>query len=148
MADAGRGEHRAAGSEPADAVVHLCASGDLAEKGLALVFDVLHGREPAQAFALRHDGVVVAYLNRCVHLPTEMDWQPGNFLDARREFIVCATHGAEYEPHTGRCVGGPCGRGSLAALRVEERDGQVYWYPSCNTRPAFDDAPGAHESPA
>lgn len=137
MAEQRPGEHRAADGEPAGLAVPLCASGDLAEKGLALVFDVLHGREPARAFVLRHDGVVVAYLNRCVHLPTEMDWQTGEFLDARREFIVCATHGAEYEPHTGRCVGGPCGRGSLTALHVEERDGQVYWYPSRTTRPGF-----------
>ena len=77
-----------------------------------------------------------------------MDWQPGEFLDSRQEFILCATHGAAYEPLGGRCVGGPCGRGSLTALRVEERDGQVYWYPSRDTRPACDDAPDAHESPA
>ena len=30
------------------------------------LFDVLHFREPARAFALRFDGRVVAYLNRCV----------------------------------------------------------------------------------
>ena len=137
--------------EPAiDPPEHLCASADLAEKGQACVFDVLQWREPARAFALRFEGQVVAYLNRCVHVPTEMDWQPGEFLDSRQEFILCSTHGAEYEPLSGRCAGGPCGRGSLTALRVEERDGQVYWYPSRDTRPvAFDDdTPPAHESPA
>jgi nitrite reductase/ring-hydroxylating ferredoxin subunit len=126
---------------------HLCASAKLAEKGSAFVFDVLQWREPARAFALRFDGQVVAYLNRCVHVPTEMDWQPGEFLDSRQEFILCSTHGAAYEPLSGRCAGGPCGRGGLTALRVEERDGQVYWYPSRDTRPAFDAAPDAHESP-
>ena len=30
----------------------LCRSGDLAEKGQALVFDVLHFREPARAFEI------------------------------------------------------------------------------------------------
>ena len=60
----------------------LCASEELAEKGKAIVFDVLHYREPARGFAMRFDGKVVAYLNRCVHVPTEMDWQPGEFLDA------------------------------------------------------------------
>ena len=128
---------------------HLCASADLEEKGRAIAFDVLQWREPARAFALRFDGTVVAYLNRCVHVPTEMDWQPGEFLDSRQEFILCSTHGASYEPHSGRCAGGPCGRGSLTALRVEERDGQVYWYPSRDTRPVFDDdTPPAHESTA
>jgi nitrite reductase/ring-hydroxylating ferredoxin subunit len=117
----------------------LCGSADLAERGSALVFDVQHFREPAHAFVMRFDGQVVAYLNRCVHVPTEMDWQPGEFLDSAREFILCSIHGAAYDPHNGRCVGGPCGRGRLTVLRVEERDGQVYWYPSRDTRPAFTD---------
>ena len=114
---------------------HLCAADQLAERGTALVFDVLHYREPARAFALRFDGQVVAYLNRCLHVPTEMDWQPGEFLDSQREFIICSIHGAAYEPQSGRCVGGPCGRGKLTRLQVVERDGQVYWYPSRDIQP-------------
>ena len=128
--------------------VRLCASDALAEKGAAFVFDVLQRREPLRAFVLRYAGRAVAYLNRCVHVQTELDWQPGEFLDSRREFILCSTHGAAYEPLSGRCAGGPCGRGSLTALRVEERDGQVYWYPSTDTRPMFDDAPNANERSA
>ena len=124
--------------DPATALL-LCASNALAERGTAHVFDVLHYREPARAFALRIDGHVVAYLNRCLHVPTEMDWQPGVFLDAGKEYILCATHGAAYEPQTGRCVGGPCGRGKLTAIETSERDGQVYWYPSGDTKPAFTD---------
>lgn len=116
---------------------HLCAGDQLAERGTAFVFDVLHYRQPARAFVLRFDGQVVAYLNRCLHVPTEMDWQHGEFLDGDREFIICSIHGAAYEPREGRCVGGPCGRGKLTALQVVERDGQVYWYPSRDTQPAF-----------
>ena len=114
----------------------LCRSVVLAERGRAHVWDVLLYRQPARAFALRFDGRVVAYLNRCVHVPTEMDWQPGEFLDSAREFILCSIHGAAYDPLNGRCVGGPCANGKLLALRVEEHDGQVYWYPSRDTRPA------------
>ena len=114
----------------------LCRSEALAERGSAVVFDVLQFREPARAFVLRIDGAPVAYLNRCAHVPTEMDWQPGEFLDQEKAFIVCSIHGASYEPQSGRCVGGPCGRGRLTALRVAERDGQVYWYPSRDTQPA------------
>ena len=123
-------------TEPALA---LCPSAELIERGDAHVFDVLHFREPARAFVLRFDGRLVAYLNRCLHVPTEMDWQYGQFLDGDKEHILCATHGATYEPRTGRCAGGPCGRGKLTAMDVEERDGQVYWYPSRDTRPAFAD---------
>jgi nitrite reductase/ring-hydroxylating ferredoxin subunit len=115
----------------------LCASIELAEKGSAFVFDVLHFREPARAFVLRFEGRLAAYLNRCQHVPAEMDWQPGEFLDSGREFIMCSIHGAVYEPLTGRCAGGPCGRGRLTAIDVFEREGRVYWYPSRDTQPAF-----------
>jgi nitrite reductase/ring-hydroxylating ferredoxin subunit len=119
--------------------LHLCPSAELAEKGRAHVFDVLHYGEPARAFALRYDGRIVAYLNRCLHVPAEMDWQPGEFLDSSKEYILCSTHGAAYEPQTGRCAGGPCGRGRLTSIDIVERDGEVYWYPSRDTRPAFAD---------
>ncbi len=126
----------------------LCASEDLAERGKAVVFDVRHFREPARAFALRFEGRVVAYLNRCVHVPTEMDWQEGEFLDMNREFIMCSIHGAVYEPLGGHCVGGPCGRGRLTSLRVEEEGGQVYWYPSRDTQSAaYSASPPAGQPP-
>ncbi|HMC16161.1 MAG TPA: Rieske 2Fe-2S domain-containing protein [Albitalea sp.] len=120
---------------PPDPPQRLCGSAELAERGNALLFDVRHFREPAHGFVMRFDGKVVAYLNRCVHVPTEMDWQPGEFLDSAREFILCSIHGAAYDPGSGRCVAGPCGRGKLTMLHVEERDGEVYWYPSRDTRP-------------
>lgn len=131
MPDAGDLPAPAAGGE------FLCASAELAERGRAVVFDVLEYGRSVRAFALRIDGQVVAYLNRCVHVPAEMDWQPGEFLDSSREFILCSTHGAAYEPKGGRCIGGPCGRGRLTALSVSERDGMVYWYPSRDIRPVF-----------
>jgi nitrite reductase/ring-hydroxylating ferredoxin subunit len=110
--------------------VRLCDSAVLIERGDAIVFDVLFRGEMTGAFAMRFDSRVVAYINRCLHVPTALDWQPGKFLDSEHELIICAIHGALYEPSSGRCVGGPCGRGRLTALRVEERDAQVYWYPS------------------
>lgn len=124
---------------PDDAPQPLCASDELAERGRAVLFDVLEYGRPMRAFALRIDGRVHAYLNRCAHVPVEMDWNPGDFLDAERRYIVCSIHGATYEPATGHCVGGPCARGRLTALDVTERDGQVSWYPSRDIRPAFDD---------
>ena len=113
----------------------LCAGDELVERGRAIVFDVVHFHEPARAFALRFGGRVVCYLNRCVHVPTELDWQPGEFLDADREFIICSIHGASYAAESGRCIGGPCGRDRLMTIDVVERAGQVYWYPSADIRP-------------
>jgi nitrite reductase/ring-hydroxylating ferredoxin subunit len=91
---------------------------------------------------LRFEGTLRAYINRCAHVPTEMDWQPGEFFDLDKRWILCSIHGAAYEPADGRCVGGPCGRGRLTAVTVQERDGQVYWYPSRDIRPVlFEDTP-------
>ena len=127
----------------------VCDSSVLAERGRAVVWDVLQWGRPARAFALRFDGRVVAYLNRCVHVPTEMDWQDGEFLDMDRRWIVCSIHGAHYEPQDGRCVAGPCGRGRLTPIATEERDGGVYWLPTPDIRPiAFDESPGAPDGTA
>lgn len=126
--------------------VRLCASADLAEKGLAYVFDVLQWREPMRAFVLRFEGRVVGYLNRCVHVPSEMDWQPGEFLDADKRLILCSMHGAVFEPSDGRCLGGPA-RAPLTAIRVAEHDGQVYWYPSRDIRPVSPEQPARGSAP-
>jgi nitrite reductase/ring-hydroxylating ferredoxin subunit len=123
-------------TEPADVPVSLCASDALVERGDAIVFEVQQWRRNVSAFVMRFEGRVVAYLNRCVHVPTEMDWQEGKFLDGERELIICSIHGATYDPLSGRCVGGPCLGGRLTALRVEERDAQVYWYPSSDIKPS------------
>jgi nitrite reductase/ring-hydroxylating ferredoxin subunit len=125
------------------AALALCASGDLVERGPARVWDLLEFGRPARAFALRFDGALVAYINRCAHVPTEMDWLPGEFLDHDKRWIVCSIHGASYEPADGRCVGGPCGRSRLMAIRIAERDGRASWYPSDDIRPAQAEPPAA-----
>jgi nitrite reductase/ring-hydroxylating ferredoxin subunit len=116
----------------------LCDGRALQERGRAWGWDVQAWGEPARAFALRFDGRVHAYLNRCVHVAAELDWQPGEFLDAERRWILCSLHGAAYDPSSGRCVGGPCGRGRLQAIAVSEVGTQVYWYPSPAIQPVVD----------
>jgi nitrite reductase/ring-hydroxylating ferredoxin subunit len=125
----------------AEPALPLCDARALEERGKAWVWDVIEWGRPARAFALRFDGEVRAYMNRCLHVPTEMDWQPGEFLDSDKQVILCSIHGAAYEPKGGRCVGGPCGRGALKAVRTEEKDGTVYWYPSRDIRPVVFDEP-------
>ena len=104
----------------------ICASADLAEGGDGVRFEVevLGRNEPA--FAVRYDGRVYAYLNRCAHMPMELDWKPGKFFDAWGLHLICSTHGATYAPDTGRCVRGPCFAEGLVPVPVEERDGNVF----------------------
>jgi len=119
----------------------LCPSEALAERGSAHSFSVLLHGQPVPAFVMRFEGQVVAYLNRCAHVPVEMDWQPGQFLDQDRRWILCAIHGAAYEPATGVCVGGPCRSAKLRALRVTEQAGQVLWWPEAPLAPLAAPAP-------
>ena len=123
----------------------LCASASLLERGLAVSFDLLLYRRPARGFALRIDGQVVAYVNQCAHVPVQMQWQEGHFLDHDRRWIICAMHGATYDPHSGHCVAGPCAGARLRSVALDERDGQVYWYPSADIQPL---APTATPTPA
>src|SRR5262245_62333984 len=116
--------------------IELCDGAQLAERGKAFLFDVMLWNEVVRAFALRFEGRVVAFVNRCAHVAAEMDWQPGEFLDDTREWIICSLHGAVYDPRTGHCVAGPCVRGRLIEVAVGERDGKVYWYPSDDVQPA------------
>lgn len=125
---------------PASAGVPLCASADLAERGRAVRFSVSQYGRQVPAFALRFDGRVVAYLNRCAHVPVEMDWQPGEFLDADRRYLICSIHGALYEPAHGGCVAGPCVGARLTPVDVREEGGQVCWYPSRHIQPLPDPA--------
>ncbi|HQR03190.1 MAG: Rieske 2Fe-2S domain-containing protein [Proteobacteria bacterium] len=104
----------------------ICASASLCDGGDGFRFEIeRHGRkEPA--FAIRHHGRVYAYLNRCSHVPVEIDWQPGKFFDHSGLYLICATHGALYAPESGACLGGRCGGRGLSPLRISEHDGQVF----------------------
>jgi nitrite reductase/ring-hydroxylating ferredoxin subunit len=104
----------------------LCASRDLLDRGRAVPFDVRYLGQTCRAFAVRYQGQAHAYLNRCTHVPMEMDWQPNQVFDHSGQWLLCATHGAVYRPDTGACGGGPC-RGGLVKIDISEVDGVVHW---------------------
>ena len=105
----------------------ICASAALADSGKGVRFEVEYFGESAPAFVVRYQGRVQGYLNRCAHVAMELDWQEGVFFDSDGRDLLCSTHGATYEVRTGRCIGGPCGGSPLVKMRVEERDGNVYF---------------------
>ena len=104
----------------------VCACVDLSDGGPGVRFEVDHCGVAAPAFAVRFRGRVHAYLNRCGHLPVELDWQHGEFFDISGLYLICATHGALYAPDSGRCLGGRCNGKGLVALAVVEDDGQIF----------------------
>lgn len=98
---------------------------DLAE-GESLRFGVVLDGLPCEAFAVRHGGVLHAYVNRCRHQARPLDAGTGRFLDRDAGALVCVHHGARYAPDTGACLDGPCAGGRLTALALEERDGALW----------------------
>ena len=121
-------------AENASAAIELCASGELAEGGLAVSFDVVIEGEHCRAFAIRFEGRAHAYLNRCTHVAMEMDWQPNRFFDDTGQWRLCASHGAVYAPDTGEGVAGPC-QGGLLKIELTEADGVVWWHPTQHLQP-------------
>lgn len=114
--------------------IPLCKSADLADGGLAVPFDVVYGGQTCRAFAIRYEGRVHAYLNRCTHVAMELDYQSNHFFDTTGRWLICATHGALYAPDTGACRGGPC-RGALVKIGLTENDGVVHWHTAYNLKP-------------
>ncbi len=109
----------------ADCARVICASAELADGGDGKRFEVeLRGRR-VPAFAIRFKGEVHAYVNRCAHVPMELDWNAGKFFDTSGMVLVCSTHGAMYAPGSGRCVEGPCRGARLEAVAIEEKAGVV-----------------------
>lgn len=104
----------------------ICASVDLQNEGPGVRFELIRHDLPVPAFVIRYGGKVHGYINRCGHVPVELDFQPGEFFDHSRLYLICATHGALYDPASGACLGGRCSGRGLVKLDVVEHDGAVY----------------------
>jgi nitrite reductase/ring-hydroxylating ferredoxin subunit len=119
-----------------DIAIPICASAVLEEGGKGIRFPVTAGGDDGSGFVIRYDGNVFGYLNRCAHVPIELDWNEGEFFESSGLYLMCSTHGALYTPDSGRCAGGPCRGGRLRPIAVFEQDDQVFWRPDDYIRPA------------
>ncbi len=95
----------------------VCALADVPDRG-STGFEVGEGDWPLSGFIVRQGDALRAYENRCPHAGHRLDWVPGRFLDRARTHILCASHGAVFEPLSGVCVGGPCPGALLKSLPV------------------------------
>ncbi|MCA9529310.1 MAG: Rieske 2Fe-2S domain-containing protein [Myxococcales bacterium] len=122
-----RGDDQPAGASRAR--THVCAV-DALEVGRVREVDL--GRDalgrPRSALVLRPavDAPVVAYLNRCQHLPIPLGPSSDSLLAPGGQHLVCATHGATYRVDDGHCIFGPCEGAHLAPLEVTVEAGEVY----------------------
>ena len=103
----------------------ICGSQAVVEREGGLRFALPELGERVTGFVIRYNGSVHAYVNQCAHLSVELDWNEGDFFDLSKTRVICATHGAQYEPQTGYCVLGPCKGRSLQAVQVIERNNEI-----------------------
>lgn len=112
-------------NRPARPAAALCASTELAPLG-KYAFTVEYRGERLPAVVIRYQDGVYAYLNRCVHMPKQLDCEEDDIFDASGRFLRCSMHKIHYEPTTGACQSEICAGKKLTALKVEERDGMIY----------------------
>ena len=104
----------------------ICPSQALLESGKGFRFTVSRFGAEVPAFVVRYHGKVYGYLNQCGHVPAELDWQPGEFFDDSKLYLICSIHGALYAPDSGRCLGGRCQGVGLKPLKINEIDDKIF----------------------
>jgi len=82
-------------------------------------FNIQIKRKSTDIFLIRKDDQVYAYQNVCPHAQAPLEWNPDEFLDEKKETIICALHGARFSIEEGDCLGGPCEGVGLTAVEVE-----------------------------
>jgi nitrite reductase/ring-hydroxylating ferredoxin subunit len=88
------------------------------------------GENAIEAMVINYNGTLYAYVNRCRHVALSLDWVDNRFFTDDRRYLICANHGALYEPKSGECIWGPCVGASLQRVPLEEEGENVYaWYP-------------------
>jgi nitrite reductase/ring-hydroxylating ferredoxin subunit len=100
-------------------------AGELAH-GTSKKFTLRRGSRELEALLVNYQGRFFAYVNRCPHTGITLDWVNNQFFSVDNRYLMCATHGATFEPPTGECIWGPCVGLSLQGVPIEIENGQVY----------------------
>jgi nitrite reductase/ring-hydroxylating ferredoxin subunit len=92
--------------------------------GRTAKFRLSCGGRTLHGFVVNHDGGCHAWVNRCPHVGTPLDLWPNEFLTDDGREVICSTHGALFDPASGRCTAGPCAGDGLTRvpLRVDGAD--------------------------
>jgi nitrite reductase/ring-hydroxylating ferredoxin subunit len=85
---------------------------------------IVRGHESLPLLVVGKDTTLRAYLNSCPHTGVRLEWRDHDFFDSDGRYLQCATHGALFEPLTGRCVAGPCVGKHLVTVKIRS-DGET-----------------------
>lgn len=98
---------------------------DEVRPGSVKKFRVICEKHRVDGFLINHGGAFHAYVNRCRHMSTPLDFVRYQFFTEDGRHLICLTHGALYDPDSGLCVDGPCRGLSLYRLPVTVDGGEV-----------------------
>jgi len=102
----------------------LCRLEEVPDGG-AKGFDLGPDYEPLGIFLLRQGREIFAYVNSCPHLGTPLEMIDDQFVN-EDGYILCATHGALFQPNEGVCISGPCMGEYLSRAKIRlEEDGRI-----------------------
>jgi nitrite reductase/ring-hydroxylating ferredoxin subunit len=101
------------------------AVGEL-EHGTSKKFIMRRGGRDFEALLVNYEGNHFAYVNRCPHTGITLDLVNNQFFSSDNRYLMCATHGAVFEPPSGECIWGPCVGLSLQSLPLEIDEGQIF----------------------
>jgi nitrite reductase/ring-hydroxylating ferredoxin subunit len=96
------------------------------EPGKSKKFTLRRGQRDLEALLVNRDGSHFAYMNRCPHTGITLDWVNNQFFSSDGRYLMCATHGAVFEPPSGECIWGPCFGLSLQSVPLEIDDDMIY----------------------
>lgn len=111
-------------SDPVSETVFLCAADELTE-GRFREFQIEHDGEPTWLIVTRQEGRPCAWLNVCPHQGRPLNFAPDRFLTDEENRLVCAHHGAVFEPSSGVCIAGPCKNAALREVPIDESEGRI-----------------------
>ena len=104
----------------------LVASVGEIEHGQSKKFTLRRGQRDLEALIVNYEGTHFAYINRCPHTGITLDWVNNQFFSSDNRYLMCATHGAVFEPPSGECVWGPCFGLSLQNVPLEIEADQIF----------------------
>ncbi len=116
---------RADGGVALTAETDLCAFDDIPDPGAKGPFAVTIAGERKAVFVVRMGRRVTAFVNSCPHVGAPLEAEPDHFLDLTGTEIICAMHGARFDPESGQCRWGPCRGKRLESYAVTLRNGRV-----------------------
>jgi nitrite reductase/ring-hydroxylating ferredoxin subunit len=103
--------------------------------GMSKKFILSSGKHNVEAMLLNYRGSLCAYLNRCPHIGISLDWVDNQFFTLDGRYLMCANHGATFEPATGECIWGPCVGAALQSVSLEIEGEKIFvQYPRGNHR--------------